>query len=69
MVGDKPAVIAVHAANGKRLDIENTGSANGTRIQIWTCNSSPARTWQFNLRATTSIKNVGSGKCLDLHTH
>ncbi|MFF1604915.1 RICIN domain-containing protein [Streptomyces mirabilis] len=114
-VGDAPAVIEVHAAQGKCLDVEgakkdngtpvqlytcngsaaqewkvygddrglhlqnvnslkcldvsNNNPANGTKIQIWTCSGSPAQTWEFNLRATGSLRNVGTDKCLDLHEY
>ncbi|MFI6474843.1 ricin-type beta-trefoil lectin domain protein [Streptomyces sp. NPDC050516] len=118
-VGDAPAVIQVHAAQGKCLDVEGGSRANGAPVQLWTCNgssaqdwqltangshfelrnssgpdidllakcldvaggktddrtkiqvyqcnSTPAQQWDFNLRATTPIKNVGAGKCLDLN--
>ncbi|WP_435852837.1 ricin-type beta-trefoil lectin domain protein [Streptomyces mirabilis] len=114
-VGDAPAVIEVHAAQGKCLDVEgakkdngtpvqlytcngsaaqewkvygddrglhlqnvnslkcldvsNNNPANGTKIQIWTCSGSPAQTWEFNLRATGSLRNVGTDKCIDLHEY
>ncbi|MEV5950625.1 ricin-type beta-trefoil lectin domain protein [Streptomyces sp. NPDC051993] len=119
-VGDAPAVIQVHAAQGKCLDVEGGSRANGaavqlwtcngssaqnwqlifdgshyglrnssgpgidllakcldvaggktddrTKIQVYTCNSTPAQQWDFNLRATSPLKNVGAGKCLDLNT-
>ncbi|MFI6200524.1 RICIN domain-containing protein [Streptomyces phaeochromogenes] len=113
-VGDAPAVIEFHAAKGKCLDVQSSGTTDGTPVQlytcngsaaqqwqvygddaglhlrnvnsqkcldvynnnpesgtkilIWTCNSSPAQTWKYNLRGTTSLENVGTGKCLDLNT-
>ncbi|WP_317617807.1 RICIN domain-containing protein [Streptomyces sp. SDr-06] len=113
-VGDAPAVIEVHDAQGKCLDVEGgrkdngtpvqlytcNGTAaqqwriygdargahlqsadslkcldaaggktdDGTKIQIYQCNGTAAQGWEFNLRATTPLKNVGAGKCLDLHT-
>ncbi|MEU3505476.1 ricin-type beta-trefoil lectin domain protein, partial [Streptomyces hundungensis] len=119
-VGDAPAVIQVHAAQGKCLDVEGGSTANGaavqlwtcngssaqnwqltfdgshyqlrnssgpginllakcldvaggktddrTKIQVYTCNSTPAQQWDFNLRATSPLKNVGADKCLDLNT-
>ncbi|WP_435866949.1 ricin-type beta-trefoil lectin domain protein [Streptomyces xanthochromogenes] len=113
-VGDAPAVVQVHGAPGKCLDVEGGRKDNGTPVQMWTCNGtaaqewilynddtgphlqshdsykcldvaggktddrtkiqiytcngSAAQTWQYNLRATTPIKNVGAGKCLDLNT-
>ncbi|MCZ4511129.1 RICIN domain-containing protein [Streptomyces sp. ActVer] len=113
-VGDAPAVIEFHAAKGKCLDVQSSGTTDGTPVQlytcngsaaqqwqvygddaglhlrnvnsqkcldvynnnpesgtkilIWTCNSSPAQTWKYSLRGTTSLENVGTGKCLDLNT-
>jgi len=46
---------------GKCLD-DNAGSTvNGTAIQLWTCNSSPAQTWQLTDTNTVTLQ----GKCLD----
>ncbi|GGU44077.1 hypothetical protein GCM10010289_75930 [Streptomyces violascens] len=113
-VGDAPAVIEVHDAQGKCLDVEGGRTDNGTPVQLYTCNGTAAQQWriygdgrgshlqsvdslkcldaaggktddgtkiqiyqcngtaaqgwEFNLRATTPLKNVGAGKCLDLHT-
>ncbi|MFE9555169.1 ricin-type beta-trefoil lectin domain protein [Streptomyces sp. NPDC006703] len=113
-VGDAPAVVEVHAAKGKCLDVEGgrrdngtpvqlytcNGTAaqqwilysdangphlqsrdsykcldaaggktdDGTKVQIYQCNGTAAQTWDYNLRATTPLKNVGAGKCLDLHS-
>ncbi|WP_344074069.1 RICIN domain-containing protein [Streptomyces crystallinus] len=54
--------------SGKCLDVDHANSADGTKIQIWNCNQAPAQTWEADVRATTSLKNTGTGKCLDLHT-
>lgn len=67
--GDDAGLHLQNANSGKCLDVENNNPANGTIIQIWTCNSSPAQTWEYNLSATTALKNVGTGKCLDLHKY
>ncbi|MFI1166114.1 ricin-type beta-trefoil lectin domain protein [Streptomyces sp. NPDC020801] len=53
----------------KCLDVSDGKDANGTKIQIWTCHSNPAQTWEFNLHATTSLRNTGTDKCLDLHDY
>jgi hypothetical protein len=53
----------------KCLDVSGAKADNGTKIQIWTCNNSPAQTWEANVRATTALKNAGTGKCLDLHKY
>lgn len=67
--GDDAGLHLQNANSSKCLDVENNNAANGTLIQIWTCNSSPAQTWEYNLSATTALKNVGTGKCLDLHKY
>ncbi|MFE6160615.1 ricin-type beta-trefoil lectin domain protein [Streptomyces sp. NPDC056486] len=67
--GDDAGLHLQNANSSKCLDVENNNPANGTIIQIWTCNSSPAQTWEYNLSATTALKNVGTGKCLDLHKY
>ncbi|MFE1126411.1 ricin-type beta-trefoil lectin domain protein [Streptomyces albidoflavus] len=55
-------------ATQKCLDVQNNNPANGTPLAIWTCNESPAQTWSFNVRASSALKSVGTGKCLDLGT-
>ncbi|MCH0538081.1 ricin-type beta-trefoil lectin domain protein [Streptomyces sp. MUM 203J] len=50
----------------KCLDVSGGKADNGRKIQIWSCNQSPAQTWSFNVRATTPLKSVGTGKCLEL---
>ncbi len=67
--GDDKGLHLQNVNSLKCLDVYNNDSANGTKILIWTCNSSPAQTWKYNLRATTSLENVGTGKCLDLHEY
>ncbi|RAO35766.1 Endo-1,4-beta-xylanase [Micromonospora saelicesensis] len=47
---------------GKCLDVRNAGTADGTQIQIYTCNSSTAQTWTVTPNST--IKALG--KCLDV---
>ncbi|MFF9725045.1 RICIN domain-containing protein [Streptomyces gardneri] len=51
------------------LDVAGGGTAVGTKIQLYTCNSSPAQTWAYTPRATTALKGVGSGKCLNFPTY
>ncbi len=58
----------MNLATYRCLDVDKNSPANGTKIQIWSCNSAPSQTWQTTIRATTSLKNTGTGKCLDLHT-
>ncbi|MFF1326806.1 PQQ-dependent sugar dehydrogenase, partial [Streptomyces chartreusis] len=53
---------AVKGVNGKCLDIDNAGTADGTKIQIWTCNNSGAQHWTIGTDNT--VKALG--KCLDI---
>ncbi|MGW6958125.1 PQQ-dependent sugar dehydrogenase [Streptomyces chartreusis] len=53
---------AVKGVNGKCLDIDNAGTADGTKIQIWTCNNSGAQHWTIGTDNT--VKALG--KCLDV---
>lgn len=54
---------------GKCLDVSDNDAANGTKIQLWTCNNSPAQAWEYTTRAVSSLKNAGTGKCLDLNKY
>ncbi len=50
-------------ALGKCLDVSGGGTANGTKVQIFTCNGSGAQTWQP--QSNGSPLNPVSGRCLD----
>ncbi|MFE4703074.1 ricin-type beta-trefoil lectin domain protein [Streptomyces sp. NPDC056738] len=52
----------------KCLDVAGNDTANGTKIQISSCKESTSQTWASELRGATSLKSVGTGKCLDLHS-
>ncbi|MEH1055354.1 ThuA domain-containing protein [Micromonospora sp. CPCC 206171] len=47
---------------GKCLDVRSSGTADGTQIQLYTCNGSGAQTWTVTPNST--IKALG--KCLDV---
>ena len=47
---------------GKCLDVRNAGTANGTVVQIYTCNGSVGQQWR--LRANGALQNPNSGRCL-----
>lgn len=66
--GDDVGLHLQNVNSNKCLDVNGNAAVNGTQIQIWGCHENPAQTWEYNLHATTSLKNVGTGKCLDLHT-
>jgi hypothetical protein len=48
---------------GKCLDVAGGATANGTAVQVYTCNSTGAQTWR--LRADGRLVNPVSGRCLD----
>ncbi|WP_436521516.1 ricin-type beta-trefoil lectin domain protein [Actinoplanes sp. HUAS TT8] len=47
---------------GKCLDVENGGTANGTPVQIYTCNGTASQTW--SLEANGTVRALG--KCLEV---
>jgi hypothetical protein len=51
------------ASRPRALDIDNGGTVNGTKVQLWTCNGTGAQVWQP--QANGSILNPQSGKVLD----
>ncbi|MEW1585459.1 PQQ-dependent sugar dehydrogenase [Micromonospora vinacea] len=53
---------AIKGLGGKCLDVRNAATADGTQIQIYTCNGSAAQTWAVTPNST--IKSLG--KCLDV---
>ncbi|MET9256419.1 ThuA domain-containing protein [Streptomyces sp. NPDC003717] len=52
----------VKGVNGKCLDIDGGNTADGTKAQIWTCNSTTAQRWTVGSDGT--LKALG--KCLDI---
>ncbi|AZM64160.1 MULTISPECIES: lectin [unclassified Streptomyces] len=58
----EPRTGEVRGVNSKCLDVDNAGTADGTEIQIWTCNGTGAQRW--------TVADDGSlralGKCLDV---
>ncbi|MBM0256149.1 ricin-type beta-trefoil lectin domain protein [Micromonospora sp. 4G55] len=46
---------------GKCLDVSNAGTADGTKIQLWTCNGTTAQKWS---RVGDTYRALG--KCLDV---
>ncbi|AKZ60012.1 putative secreted glycosyl hydrolase [Streptomyces ambofaciens ATCC 23877] len=53
---------AVKGVNGKCLDVDNAGTADGTKVQVWTCNGSAAQSW--TVAGDGALKALG--KCLDV---
>ncbi|WP_121745344.1 PQQ-dependent sugar dehydrogenase [Streptomyces sp. E2N166] len=52
----------VTGVDGKCLDVDNSGTADGTGVQVWTCNGSAAQDWTVGGDGT--LKALG--KCLDV---
>jgi Ricin-type beta-trefoil lectin domain len=51
------------------LDVEHSGTANGTNVDIYQCNGTPAQIWGFYYLGTPGLyriqAGVGSNMCLD----
>lgn len=52
---------AITGLAGKCLDVNNAGTADGTKIQLWSCNGSAAQTWTRSGQTWRAL-----GKCLDV---
>ncbi|MGC5408839.1 lectin [Streptomyces sp. DT225] len=52
----------VKGVNAKCLDVDNAQSADGTKVQLWTCNGSTAQKW--TLPGDGTLRALG--KCLDI---
>ena len=58
----------ITAAAGKCVDVNGAGSADGTKIQLWTCNSGTNQQWTRNgstLRALGKCMGVAGGATAD----
>jgi len=53
---------AITGLGGKCVDVSGANSANGTPVQLWTCNGSAAQSWTVGTDGT--IRALG--KCLDV---
>ncbi|GAA1408336.1 lectin [Catellatospora coxensis] len=56
-----PGTGQIKGLGGKCLDVRSSGTADGTQIQIYTCNGSTAQTWTQNGQTLRAL-----GKCLDI---
>ncbi|MEV4509944.1 ricin-type beta-trefoil lectin domain protein [Dactylosporangium sp. NPDC049525] len=54
---------AVKGPGGLCLDVRSSNSANGTPVQIWTCNGTGAQQWTY-VEAGSTLRAFG--KCLDI---
>src|SRR5262245_61731497 len=53
---------AITGFGGKCVDVSGANSANGTKVQLWTCNGTNAQNWTVGTDGT--IRALG--KCLDV---
>jgi glucosylceramidase len=53
---------AITGFGGKCVDVAGGGSANGTAVQLWTCNGSTAQQWTVGTDGTVRAL----GKCMDV---
>ncbi|RLP90073.1 ricin-type beta-trefoil lectin domain protein [Micromonospora sp. CV4] len=51
----------ITGVGGKCLDVDNAGTADGTKVQLWTCNGTGAQSWS---RVGDTYRALG--KCLDV---
>ena len=49
---------------GKCMDVVSSGTANGTKIQLFDCNGTAAQQWSWT-SSGLSLVNPQSGRCLD----
>jgi hypothetical protein len=63
----EPSALVRRGAN-KCLDVAARGVADGTKIQQWTCNETPAQSFALDDRGNNEFRiiNTNSGKCLDV---
>ncbi|MEV6117648.1 RICIN domain-containing protein [Streptomyces sp. NPDC052109] len=67
-IGDSSLTMKVEAAQGKCLDVQGGGTADGTPVQIYTCNNSAAQQWKFwgSYDGGYALYNTNARKCLDV---
>ncbi|CCK24981.1 secreted glycosyl hydrolase [Streptomyces davaonensis JCM 4913] len=53
---------AVKGVGGKCLDVDGSNTADGTKVQLWTCNGTGAQNWTLATNGTVQAL----GKCLDV---
>ncbi|WP_246002081.1 RICIN domain-containing protein [Allorhizocola rhizosphaerae] len=59
--GPSYPVGAITGLDGKCIDVANSGTGNGTRIQLWGCNGTNAQRWTWRDGTLSAL-----GKCLDV---
>jgi chitinase len=56
-----PGGTAIHGYGGKCVDVAGASTANGTKVDIYTCNGTNAQTWTHSGNTFQAL-----GKCLDV---
>ncbi|MBB2914603.1 glucose/arabinose dehydrogenase/PKD repeat protein [Streptosporangium becharense] len=59
--GTDPATGPIHAADGRCVDVAGANSADGTKVQLYSCNGTNAQTWLIEGQTIKAL-----GKCLDI---
>jgi hypothetical protein len=62
VAGAPTGPIVSGVSSGLCVDDDHSKTANGTAIQIWTCNNSDAQRWTVNADGTLTVL----GKCMDI---
>jgi hypothetical protein len=67
VVPSQPTTL-VRQGSDKCLDVDAAGTANGTRIQQWTCNGTGAQSFAIESSGTGTyrLRNTNAGKCVDV---
>ena len=60
---DALTLLALDTMAGCGLDVAGGGTANGTKVQLWTCNGSGAQQWTYT--SGRDLVNPQADKCLD----
>ncbi|WP_345723290.1 RICIN domain-containing protein [Herpetosiphon gulosus] len=58
----------INRSSGLCLDVAGANAADGSKVQQWTCNNTPAQQWELRLAESGYYQLVSkaTGKCLDL---
>lgn len=51
--------------SGLCLDVSNSGTANGTAVQLWNCNGTNAQKWNYDAGTGYLRSALAANKCLD----
>ncbi|KAF8970080.1 G-X-X-X-Q-X-W domain-containing protein [Flammula alnicola] len=62
------ATIHPNFNTAKCMDVRGANFANGTPVQIYDCNGTPAQSWTIR-RGSTKVQLTGTNFCLDAGTH